>query len=69
MGVGRVGEGEGIEGEGDYLAGELEWEKVRETALGFVRAKKEDGRWETGWKGDTEGVATWDLREGREIEP
>ncbi|ELR04312.1 hypothetical protein VC83_06006 [Pseudogymnoascus destructans] len=46
-----------------------DWDSVERTALDYVNEKKQQGRFEFGWKGDTSRVATFDRTLGREIYP
>jgi hypothetical protein len=46
-----------------------DWESVERTALDYVNEKKQQGRFESGWKGDTSRVATFHRTLGREIYP
>ena len=34
-----------------------------------MRRKKQEGRWEAGWKGRPEDVATFDMLTGEEVVP
>lgn len=46
------------------------WDGIREEALRFMRRKKHEKRWETGWKGGRqEDVATFDMLTGDEVIP
>lgn len=45
------------------------WESVERTALDYVTEKKQQGRFESGWEGDTSRVATFDRTLGREVHP
>ncbi len=53
----------------DALADDgLEWEKIFEGSLEYMRRKKAEGRWESGWKGgNQEAVATFDLLTGKDV--
>lgn len=46
-----------------------DWESVKSTALTYVNEKKQQGRFESGWEGDTSRVATFDRTLGREVYP
>jgi hypothetical protein len=45
------------------------WDEIQNAALEYVNEKKRQGRFETGWKGDTSRVATFDMASGREVFP
>ena len=46
------------------------WDGIREEALRYMRRKKQERRWEVGWKGGRqEDVATLDMLTGEEIVP
>lgn len=46
------------------------WDGIREEALRYMRRKKQEKRWEVGWKGGRqEDVATFDMLTGEEIVP
>ena len=46
------------------------WDGIREEALGYMRRKKQERRWEAGWKGGRqEDVATFDMLTGEEVVP
>ena len=46
------------------------WDGIREEALRYMRRKKQERRWEVGWKGGRqEDVATFDMLTGEEIVP
>lgn len=46
-----------------------DWGSVERTALDYVTEKKRQGRFESGWEGDTSRVATFDRTLGREVHP
>ncbi len=44
------------------------WDGIREEALRYMRRKKQERRWEVGWKGGRqEDVATFDMLTGEEV--
>ena len=46
------------------------WDGIREEALRYMRRKKQERRWEAGWKGGRPGdVATFDMLTGEEVVP
>ena len=46
------------------------WDGIREEAFRYMRRKKQERRWEVGWKGGRqEDVATFDMLTGEEIVP
>ena len=46
------------------------WDGIREEAFRYMRRKKQEKRWEVGWKGGRqEDVATFDMLTGEEIVP
>lgn len=46
------------------------WDGIREEAFRYMRRKKQERRWEAGWKGGRqEDVATFDMLTGEEIVP
>lgn len=46
------------------------WDGIREEALRYMRRKKQEKRWEVGWKGGRqEDVATFDMLTGEEVVP
>lgn len=64
----RMRIGSGRDGGAERAFEEI-WEEIRRVALGFVKRKKWEGRWEIGWEGDRSKVATWDWKTGRELVP
>jgi hypothetical protein len=46
-----------------------DWDSVERTGLDYVNEKKQQGRFESGWKGDTSRVATFDRTLGQELYP
>ena len=47
----------------------IDWDSIKGTAIRYVSAKKQQGRYEIGWKGDTSRVATFDFATGKEVIP
>ncbi|KAL9138734.1 MAG: hypothetical protein Q9175_000089 [Cornicularia normoerica] len=46
------------------------WDGIREEALRYMRRKRQERRWEVGWKGGRqEDVATFDMLTGEEVVP
>jgi hypothetical protein len=45
----------------------LDWGGIQKTALTFVGMKKQQGRFETGWKGDSSRIPTFNMISGKEI--
>lgn len=46
-----------------------DWESVERTALDYVNEKKQQGRFESSWEGDTSRIATFDRALGQEVYP
>lgn len=45
----------------------LHWDNIQRTTLDYVNTKKQQGRFETGWDGDSSRVPTVDMEPSREI--
>jgi hypothetical protein len=46
-----------------------DWDSIQRTALDYVQKKKQQGRFEASWEGNSSGVATFDMISGVEITP
>lgn len=45
----------------------FDWDSIQKTALEYVSKKKQQGRFESSWEGDSSKVATFDMILGREV--
>lgn len=47
----------------------LDWALITQAALQYVSKKKDEGRYDVGWKGDTSRVPTFDMLSHKELVP
>lgn len=58
-----------VQQDGECVTPELDWEKIRDAALTYVRQKKEQGRYNGMGKFNMDLVATFDMLEQKETIP